>query len=109
MKMKETDWPNVSVNFDEPFFTIIIKDNDKIVFEKQYSWDSLNCVCYKSYDYGAPDFCYLYFENDSDEIILPVEGKDDCEGFWKKLKMKGLFDLSKEKHAQYSTPEFNSL
>jgi hypothetical protein len=108
MKMKETDWEKVLVKFDEKTFSIRIHENDKVIFENQYNWNSITRVCYKSYDYGAPDFCYLYFNNSGDEIILPTESKEDCEAFWKKLKEKGLFPSIKEKHAQYSSqPEFN--
>ncbi|MBD3191006.1 MAG: hypothetical protein GF308_10200 [Candidatus Heimdallarchaeota archaeon] len=107
MKIKETDWPHVTVTFDTTTFTIIYEKEGTERLEKSYTWDSVVKVCFKSYDYGAPHFCYLYFDNKPDEIILPVEGKEECVVFWEEVKARGLFDPAKEKHAQYSRPEFN--
>jgi len=107
MKTKETDWSCIIVTFDENSFTVSFSKEGGENWEKSYSWDSISKVCFKSYDYGAPHFCYLFFNDSSDEIILPVETQKGCAEFWKEMKAKGLFDPNKEKHAQYSTPEFN--
>ncbi|MFW9920728.1 MAG: hypothetical protein ACFFED_14080 [Candidatus Thorarchaeota archaeon] len=107
MKTKETDWSYITVRYDENTFTIEF-DNDKEHWEKSYQWTSISRVCFKSYDYGAPHFCYLYFSDSPDEIIMPVEEQAGCVAFWNELKAKGLFDPSKEKYAEYSSiPEFN--
>ena len=108
MKTKETDWQHITVTHDENSFTIIFDKEGKENWTKSYSWDSISKVCFKSYDYGAPHFCYLYFKDTPDEIIIPVESQDGCVEFWDELKVKGLFPLGKEKFAQYSSrPEFN--
>jgi hypothetical protein len=108
MKTKETDWPNITVRFDEKSFSILFEKEGEENWEKTYSWDSISKVCFKSYDYGAPHFCYLFFSDNPDEIILPVEEQEGCPEFWNELKAKGLFDPNKEKFAQYSSrPEFN--
>ncbi|MBN1331117.1 MAG: hypothetical protein JXA54_16715 [Candidatus Heimdallarchaeota archaeon] len=106
--MKETDWPNVSVSYNEETFTILYNKQGEENWKKSYTWKALTKVCFKSYDYGAPHFCYLYFKDNSDEIILPVEENDTCVAFWKELKKRGMFDPNKEIVAQYSSrPEFN--
>ncbi len=107
MNTKETDWSYITVNHDERSFTVMF-DNDEEKWERSYPWTSISRVCFKSYDYGAPHFCYLYFNDNPDEIILPVEEQDGVVDFWETLKAKGLFDSRKEKYAQYSSmPEFN--
>ena len=107
MKTKETDWSFITIGFDENSFTIIFDKEGEEKWKKSYTWDSITKVCFKSYDYGAPHFCYLYFNDKPDEIIVPVESQDGCPEFWSELKAKRLFDPTKEKHAQHSTPEFN--
>ena len=96
------------IAFDATTFTVTYQKEGAEKWEKSYTCDSIVTVCYKSYDYGAPDFCYLYFDNNPDELILPTEGKDEWVAFWKEVKARNLFDPSKEIHAQYSSrPEFN--
>ena len=107
MKTKETDWAAITVTHDENSFTIFFDNMEDEKWQKTYTWDSISKVCFKSYDYGAPHFCYLFFNDSPDEIILPVEEQEGVVAFWEELKKKGLFDPSKEKFAQYSTPEFN--
>lgn len=108
MKTKETDWAAMTITHNENSFTIFFDNKEDEKWEKTYSWDSISKVCFKSYDYGAPHFCYLFFSDSSDEIILPVEEQEGAVAFWEKLKAKGLFDPSKERYAQYSSsPEFN--
>jgi hypothetical protein len=109
MNTKETDWPYITAKFDDTSFTIMFNNEEtKENWDKTYLWDSIRKVCFKSYDYGAPHFCYLYFKDNSDEIIIPVESQDGVVEFWEELKEKGLFDRSMEKYAQYSSqPEFN--
>jgi hypothetical protein len=107
MKIKETKWPHLTVTHDENSFTVKFdKEGEK--WERSYSWDSISKVCFKSYDYGAPHFCYLFFSDSSDELILPVEEQEGVVAFWEALKAKGLFDPNKEKFAESSSrPEFN--
>ncbi len=108
MKTKETDWPHITVSHDDNSFTIFFDKGGEEKWEKSYSWDSISKVCFKSYDYGAPHFCYLFFSDSPDEIILPVESQEGVVAFWEELKSKNLFDPNKQKYAQYSSrPEFN--
>ena len=108
MKTKETDWSSITVTHDENSFTVLFNEEGGERWERSYSWNSLRQVCFKSYDYGAPHFCYLYFSDNPDEIIIPVEEQAGCVEFWEALKAKGLFPANKEKYAEYSShPEFN--
>ncbi len=107
MNTKETDWSYITVSHDEKSFTVRFNDTEDR-WERSYLWDSIKRVCFKSYDYGAPHFCYLYFHENPDEIIIPVEEQEGVVAFWEELKAKGLFPSDKEKFAQYSShPEFN--
>ena len=108
MRTKETDWSYITVTHNGDSFTVIFHEDRGESWKRTYSWNSISKVCFKSYDYGAPHFCYLYFSDNPDEIILPVEEQDGVVEFWETLKAKGLFPSSKEKFAEYSAyPEFN--
>lgn len=106
MKTKETDWPHITVSFEEAVFTVFFNHDEK-KWERVYRWDSLRKVCFKAWDYGAPFFCYLYFKDNADEIIIPVEGENGGPEFWIELKARGLFDPEKEKYPSTGWSAFN--
>ena len=43
------------------------------------------------YDYGAPDFLYIFFDNSHDKCIIPIHEKGG-EEFWEEIKLRKLFD-----------------
>lgn len=89
--MKEPDHPWITVSFDEDEFVVYYDNLEKENWTKTFSWKDITKICYKSYDYGAPDFLHIFFASRNDPCIIPIEEKDG-EAFWEEVKRRKLFN-----------------
>lgn len=97
-RMKETDHPHIKVDFNGEVITVRFRSNDEEDWDKEIKWADIVRVCYKTYDYGAPDFLYIHTDDGHDaEAIVPVT---DTGGdvLWKEIQERKFFDWSKIKN-----------
>ncbi len=89
--MRETDYRFVSISFDES--NIVIKHEKSGIesYIKKFNWEMITKICYKSYDFGAPNFLYISLKNKDENYIIPITEKGGTD-FWKEVKYRGLFD-----------------
>ena len=89
--MKETDHPWIKVLFDENEFVVHYENPEDDNWIKTYFWNKIVKICFKSYDYGAPDFLYIFFEDNNDNCIIPIQENGD-DDFWVEVKRRKLFN-----------------
>lgn len=104
--MKETDHPWITVAFDKKSFRLSYASDNGEKWKKTYQWNKIIKVCFKSYDFGVPNFAYIFFKDDPEPCIVPIDDKGG-EAFWTELKRRGLFDASREIHADTSEIKYN--
>ena len=88
--MKETDHPWINVLFDKDEFVVKYENPDQDNWIKTFYWKDIIKICFKSYDYGAPNFLHIFFENNN-SCIIPIH-ENGGEDFWKEVKRRKLFD-----------------
>ncbi len=89
--MKETDHPWIEVLFDENEFIVQYEKPEEDNWTKTFSWKNIIKICYKSYDYGAPDFLYIFFEKNNNKCTIPIH-ENGGEDFWEEVKRRKLFN-----------------
>ena len=104
--MKETDHPWIRVEFTENEFTVYYDKPEEEKWVKKCYWKDIIKVCFKSYDFGAPNFAYVFFGSNDDSCIIPIYG-DSNEKFWKEIKNRKLFNPSYEIHADTSQSQYH--
>jgi hypothetical protein len=104
--MKETDHPWIRVTFNENDFSVYYDKSEEDGWVKTYNWKDILKICFKSYDYGAPNFAYVFFRSSDDTCIIPIHGNDN-ENFWQEIKNRGLFNASYEIHADTSQSQYH--
>lgn len=89
--MKETDHSWISISFNDSDINIEYDSPNAEKWVKKISWNDITRICYKSYDYGAPDFLYLSLENSEEQYIIPLTEKGG-KTFWEEVRIRGMFD-----------------
>lgn len=90
-KLKETDHPHVSATFSEAAITVSFHSDEAEDFDTVLPWDAICRVCYRTYDYGAPDFIHLFVDDGFEpEAIVPVT-ETGGEDLWTEVLRRGLF------------------
>lgn len=75
-------------------------------WQKAVQWEIIQKVCFKSFDYGAPDFIYLFVVDEEGPYIIPIsEGRDDP--LWTEIKERGLFPSRLEIKADTGLSQFH--
>lgn len=89
--MKEIDHPWIKVLFDENEFVLKYENPEEDNWIKTFSWKDIVKICFKSYDYGAPNFLYIFFEDNNYNCIIPIH-ENGGEDFWVEIKNRKLFN-----------------
>ena len=104
--MREPDHPWILFTLNETEFTVVIDKPEKDKRVKTYDWSDISNVCFKSYDYGAPNFFYVFSESNDDICIIPIHG-DSNDKFWKEIYNRKLFNPCYEIHADTSQIQYH--
>lgn len=99
--MRETDHPWIHVIFNALEITMVFDSPKAENWERKFKWDNVTKICYKSYDYGAPNFLYISLSDETEKIILPIDDKGG-DSFWEEVKRRGLFDIGRALKAEGS-------
>ncbi len=104
--MKETDHPWIKVSFDEQQFIVEYEDLEGKNWVQTFQWSTITKICFKSYDYSAPHFLYIFFSDNEMKCIIPIH-ENGGEAFWAEVKKRKLFDPRNAIVADTSIPEYN--